>query len=55
MAKITAHKQVYWDNGGKEKTGKVTQIMSDKAMIKGSDGTNYLLPKEALRTTKKDA
>lgn len=54
MSKITAHKQVYWDNAGQEKTGKVTQILSDKAIVKGSDGSNYILSKDNLRTKKKE-
>lgn len=47
--KITIHKTVFWNAGGRVMTGKVKQIMSDHAVI-ASEGTDYIVQKASLST-----
>lgn len=46
--KITAHKKVWWDWGGKEMAGKVKQILSTHAVV-ASNGCDYIVLKANLR------
>lgn len=38
MAKITVSKTVYWNDAGREATGKVKQILQDHAVVESPTG-----------------
>lgn len=46
--KITAHKKVFWDSGGRELTGKVKQVLNTHVVV-ASGGCDYIVLKSQLR------
>lgn len=50
MPKLTVFKKVYWKSAGKEISGKVKQIMSDHAVVKAEDGSEYIVRSAVLNT-----
>ena len=53
-AKLYAHNDVFWsDFSGSIKEGKVSQIMSDKVVVKGVDGSLYIINMNQLTKKKR--
>jgi len=48
--KITIFKKVYWKAAGRDMTGKVKMIMADHVVVKGDDGSDYIVRSATLST-----
>lgn len=51
--KIFVNKSVRWNDGSRERTGKVKQILGDHVVIKAETGEEYIVAKSSVDSANK--